>query len=334
MQHPILSRTIPQLFGNSMPSGDVGIELEIEGENLPRTVTNWQRKPEGSLRGRDGRTVEPGEDQADTPQEYVSRGPILMGSVRGNLNALCTKLQTGGAVVRLTPRASTHIHLNMTMDTVQTFLLYTVVFTMAEPVLLRFCGPLRNGNLFCLPTYETGELPVWVSKLHGVCDNNWPSTDHIRHYWPKRGKYASLNLDPVTSFGSVETRCFPNSVNPDEITGWAEMLVKMREIARGLTLETAQHFIDRAYAEPMWFLGQIFPLNNIYSVCHPTHPAELVSYGVEHGYEVWKQLRAFGSYTEKKERKKAKRITTDDWINTAHLLNTPAPVQMEEDDEF
>lgn len=295
MKHPALAAKMTFL-GPPAKTGDLGVELEIEGDYLPMSVNGWDVHTEGSLRGRDGRSVTPGENEVDTPREYVTHGVVSINDLPSALSHLCAYLKRGKTVVRLTPRASTHIHVNMTNDTFQTYLNFICLFTIAEPILLRICGPQRNGNLFCLPSYESGDLPAYFSKLSGVM-SAWPAYDHLRATWPKRGKYASLNVDPIVNFGSVEVRSFPNSVDPDEILSWANILVKLRGLARDLDTEGLQHVLDKSYHEPMWFVSQVFSLNNIFTVCAPTHPTELVYYGAEQAYELVKQVRSYLDYT-------------------------------------
>jgi hypothetical protein len=272
------------LLSVSLKSGDIGVELEIEGENLPRNVTGWIRKTEGSLRGHGGRIVNPGEDQPDTPQEYVSNGPVLYGSLLGHLERLCFRLVSQGSSVILTPRASTHLHLNMAQETLETYVNFIVLFSIAEPTLLRICGPQRNGNLFCMPSYETGELPAYMSRLEDALSA--PSLEYVRQSWPKRGKYACLNIDPISTFGSVEVRSFPNSINPGEIFEWATYLMRLRDMSRNVNREALDQILDRTYSEPFWFIERVFGLNNIFQKCSPTHPSELMAYGVELAYEL------------------------------------------------
>jgi hypothetical protein len=286
MLNPYLQTNMSTLLGVSLKSGDIGVELEIEGENLPRSVTGWVRKTEGSLRGKAGRVITPGEDAPDTPQEYVSNGPVLYTSLLGHLEKLCTRLVTQGSSVTLTPRASTHLHLNMAQETLETFVNFIVLFCVAEPTLLRICGPQRNGNLFCMPSYETGEFPEYMYRLEDALTIQ--NLEYVRQGWPQRGKYACLNVDPIRSFGSVEVRSFPNSINPAEIFEWATYLMRIRDMSRNVDRQALEQILERTYNEPFWFVDRIFGLNNIFQKCAPNHPSELIAYGVELAHELVK----------------------------------------------
>lgn len=320
--HPVLDMQLSKLLGTHLLPGDVGIELEIEGLHLPRQVTGWSRHVENSLRGANGRVIQGGEDLEDTPQEYVTNGPIQIDSVPTVLNQLIQKLKKTPVMVNLTQRASTHIHLNMAAETVSTLFNFIIVFTVAEPVLLRLCGPLRNGNLFCLPSYETGEMPQYIQKIRNtvtaIAVKEKITPDHalyIRQTWPSRGKYAALNLDPLKTLGSVECRCFPNSIDPNEINNWATWLVRMRTMAREMSVTDLRQFLDGAYNNPMGFLSKIFPLGGIFTACQPNHPSELVAFGVEQAYETMVamfELIEWKADTQKKGKKKGLLLSSDD----------------------
>lgn len=274
-----------KLFGTSPKSGDIGIELEIEGENLPKEFSGWHVKPEGSLRGKGGRQVSPGENAPDIPFEYTFQKPVGVSAAETKLRALHKALTTGETKVTLTPRGSTHIHVNMQHETVRTVFGFIIIYAIIEPALLRLCGPKRNGNLFCLPTYECGELAFAAGKMAAaliVGLNQWPA---------RRGRYASLNTDALLQFGSLEVRCFPNEIDPDKIMEWVKWLINIRDLARSWQNDTFLDLLDRAYNEPLWMLAKIFGDKNFYNVLQPTSPHELVQFGVEMSYEIAKAFQ-------------------------------------------
>lgn len=296
MEHPSLARTTASITARPVIAGDIGVELEIEGENLPREVPGWVAKDETSLRGKGGRTVQREEKNFDTPVEYVCQKPVLFKSLYGKLKLLREALSAKGTSFSLTNRASTHIHLNMTGETLRTVLFFVMLFTMVEPIILRLCGDKRNGNLFCVPSYDSGDLPWWASR---VAELALVSGEGAAFSFPQRGKYASLNLDPLRTLGSVEARCFPNSADEDEINRWAGWMVNMRSIAASISDGDA--LLNRAYQEPRWLLGEIF---GDYLTNRIPDAASMVPFGVEQAYEFWKACQPIFDYDPKVKVKK------------------------------
>lgn len=294
MEHPGLAKLIHEFSGGAVKQGDVGVELEIEGDHLPSEVTGWVVKEEGSLRGRNGRVVPMGEPAEDRPFEYVTHRPVTLRLLDTRLAALHTALTANNTRVRLSERASTHIHVNMGGQTVKSLLGFLLVWICVEPVILRACGPTRNGNLFCLPSYETADLPHFIYRVGDAVlyGQRWPNN---------RGKYAALNTDPLMSLGSVEARCFPNTIQPADIAKWARWMVNIRDA--GAMLDPTR-VIDVIYNNPNYIIQNIFGDENVYAPCYPHSPQELVMYGAEQAYEVCKSAMRMLDFKEKEKKEK------------------------------
>lgn len=288
MIHPQLKTSLNELFGAPVKTGDLGVELEVEGTLLPTELIGWTWKPENSLRGANGRQVPAGEEREDTPREYVTARPVGLNALATKLEYLERELRAPNRTVRLTPRGSTHIHINMAGQTLHTAIGFILLFSAIEPVLLRLCGALRNGNLFCLPSYETGDLSFFVQSLAETL------------MWPHRDKYASLNLGCLPTLGSFEVRCFPNSITAVDIHRWATWLMNIRRLASGAD-DTFEQLMERMTNERMWLLRQVFedyPLG----ACAPDNPAELTAFGAEEAYEIWHAALPLFEYDEKLKR--------------------------------
>jgi hypothetical protein len=314
MIHPNMKFTVAKCFPHlSSQSGDVGIELEVEGENLPATVTGWETHTENSLRGAGGRIVREGEGGTDIPREYTTRGSYTLSSLMTHLSTLNKALTAEGVKVNLTPRASTHIHVNVQRGTLRDYFGFILYFTILEPVLLRLCGTHRNGNLFCVPTSEAADIPAWINRCVPYITagqfNYWPSEDNGN----ARGKYGAINTDPVTRFGSVEVRCFPNSVDPTTIYQWANWLTTLRRLAQTWGTETYHDMFENAVNNPNDFAGTIFTGANLPLVIGPEKVAELIEIGAENSYEIWKALSPVFNFDEKAKKKK-KPIPEDELI--------------------
>lgn len=291
MLHPNASLTCREVFGVAQQLGDVGVELEIEGVHLPSTITGWTPKAENSLRGE--------------AIEYVTSRAVNLEQLQRRMSVLHKHLTSDNVRVNLSKRASTHIHVNLQQDTFKTFFGFILLFTLVEPLLLRLCGPMRNGNLFCIPSYETGELPSAVRRMVQVMSY---SRERGFYDWPnQRGKYAALNIDAITTFGSAEVRCFPNTISPDDVMKWAGWLLNIRQTVRDWPDETFRSLLDWATTSPFAMARSIFTNEaNLVSQCHPNTVAELLSFGREGAYEIFRELRPFLSYVEKEKKKRKK----------------------------
>lgn len=322
MLAPNLKRTLGTMLGTGEKRGDVGIELETEGERLPIEVTSWNVKHEGSLRGKNGRVVAFDEPATDAPREYVSRGPFQIDTVRAKVELLQTAFKEAKSTVNLTDRASTHIHLNLSREPAQTFLALLLVYVAIEPVLLRICGERRNGNLFCIPTYETWDLPRYAQQVAEALSYSEP-----RHRWPQRGKYGSINPDPLTNLGSVEVRCFPNTFDPETIQGYANWLVNIRTLAASMEPPFDQE-LNRFWRDPQSLLSAVFGTTVLGAACRPHNPANLVMFGLEQAHEIREGFEPVFNWTEdtKTRGKTPGASLFEDDITTLERLQAVQPV--------
>jgi Putative amidoligase enzyme. len=306
MLHPILSLTARDFWQPPKQTGDVGVEIELEGTNLPIEIQGWVTKAENSLRGLNGRAVHPNDNAPDTPREYVTRGAVSLQTLRTRLNTLSAALREKNVEVRLVSRASTHIHVNMQQQSLRSILGYFIVYSMIEPVLVRLCGPERNGNLFCLPNFETGDMP---STVAGWAQHLTLKSPH----WGSRGKYAALNSDPLQTFGSVEIRCFPVSTDPDTIMRWASWVTNIRNKAEQCQDETYKSLIDYVWKYPASLAWDIFTDHpgGIAAAVRPNDVEELIRKGVEGAYEIYRAAKPVFDWHEKKAKPRSKKPYID-----------------------
>jgi hypothetical protein len=281
--HPNLDLKIgPQFIEQQQFTGDFGVELEVEGTNLPHEVSGWTIKPENSLRGEG--------------LEYATKGPYNVNGLSACLDKLYKAMTKPGTVVTPSPRCSTHIHVNFQHETFGTLIGYILIATIIEPVLLRLCGPERNGNVFCMPVQETGGMTNFVTHLTYYLKLRPGKFDC--YAWPQRGKYAAFNTDALSNFGSIETRCFPLSVEPSTVMKWVSWLSNMRDMARSWPDRTFRSLLEDAYTQPEVFLAKIFGYQQFHSLCAPNNVSDFVRAGVENAYELYRATRPLHDYVE------------------------------------
>lgn len=201
------------------PKGDIGLELEIEGMDLPSqgslekivgvtSKAQWLTKTDGSLRGE--------------ALEYVLSTPCMADEVDPLVNSLYAKFKTLGTRLQLTNRCSTHVHVNMTGKKVNEITSAIALWTAFEEPLTLWAGEERVNNHFCLTAKDSnnGTIQAWRGFLRS---GNRGFRDNL--------KYSALNLLTLHRFGSLEYRVMNASEDPQRIIDWTKFVFTMTRYA-------------------------------------------------------------------------------------------------------
>jgi hypothetical protein len=202
---------IPKGF---MTKGDVGIEIEVEGKNLPQVDKYWKMEKDGSLRGEEN-------------MEYVLAKPSSMKEADIALKYLNVMYKKFGSVVDDTVRAGVHVHVNVQHLNIVELYNFITIYIILEDVLTKFCGPHREGNLFCL---RTGDAEFLLYALQEAA-----KTRRFRNLVSDDLRYASMNVKALGTYGSLEFRAMRGTRDLDLIYKWAEILHGLREVAKTFT---------------------------------------------------------------------------------------------------
>jgi hypothetical protein len=259
---------VHEVFGRQKRVADVGIELEVEGGGLPsNNVPHWQCKAEGSLQNGIEYITKP--IKADMVETYVD-----------NLRKYITDVH--GGVIVPSYRCSTHVHVNVGPISLSDALGFAVVFTMFEPVVLGLCGNQRDGNLFCMSSYDTGEVIQSFDQML-----SYLARIKTHGYGFERGKYSALNFGRLADLNTMEVRCFPLSMEGKVVSKWVSWLLAMRDLAVSEPDKTYRELWKKVRQNPHWYLLQIFggEAANLPNGIH------LVDYGTETAYELTKVLK-------------------------------------------
>lgn len=270
----ILQTTPGSLFRCGRRRGDFGIEIELEGRNIRHNIPGWLRKEEGSLRGENA--------------EYVIDGVIEEHEVPVKMEVLREILTQPGRELVHSNRTSTHIHLNVSDLPFIDIFGYVIAFTVIEPLFVRLYAPERDGNLFCMTSYDTGDAALSLKKTLKALPHGG---------WKTREKYTALNMATVSTFGSVECRVFPSTVNPDTVVRWCRSMMALRRVVEAENDKTFLTLINQARTLPGSLARRIFnrELNH--------REAELIQFGCEQAYELAVVLKDFMAREMKKELK-------------------------------
>ena len=204
-------KKLHQFLGYDTPkAGDFGIEIEVEGANLPLVTTGgWKSEKDGSLRGES--------------YEYIFTNPVNRDKVRKNLDFLKHKLRD--SKLDFSFRTSVHVHMNMHNCT-HTQLLNTIyTYLLLEEPFLSYCGKERKGNRFCLRLQDAEGL---LDILNTMFKTDFNSLMIIR---PDAVRYAAINLESLTKYGSLEFRAMRGNLDVDVIDNWVEALYRVRAFA-------------------------------------------------------------------------------------------------------
>ena len=203
-----MNRPLPPTY----VTGDVGIEIEVEGRGLPPCPTTtckttggrWMPHADGSLRGE--------------ALEYVFDRPVSIDSVDSLVGGLYSSFKENKTVLTLSNRCSTHVHLNVSDWRVNHLSSFLALWAAIEPILIDWCGTERKTNHFCLGLEDTtATLDAWVDFLKtGVL--------HFREGL----KYTALNPRHLLDFGSLEVRIAKGMEDPAPVIAWAKFLWAFR----------------------------------------------------------------------------------------------------------
>jgi hypothetical protein len=187
--------------------GDVGIEIEVEGEDLPTPARYWRREQDGSLQGESA--------------EYVLDKPVPEGEIDAALTYLDECYVGCGTEVYDSIRAGVHVHVNVQRMTGKQLATFMTAYYILENVLVRWCGDTREGNLFCLRACDAYAI---VPNIAQAFISRYFTIIHDDDY-----RYSSMNPKPITAYGSLEFRSMRSTRDLSKVGLWAKMLLKLRD---------------------------------------------------------------------------------------------------------
>lgn len=181
---------------------ELGVEIEVEGQNLPPVISaNWRIDRDGSLRGESA--------------EFVTV-PIKFSQLDSVMDELSASYRSYNSTIDESVRAGVHVHLNVQRLTIQQFFTMVTGYFLLEDLLVRWCGPAREGNHFCLRSKEGEYVLFQLAKAAQDRKLRPLDTDTIR--------YCSMNLFSLFKYGTVEFRAMRGTGNLKDIKTWARML--------------------------------------------------------------------------------------------------------------
>lgn len=200
-------------LGRKPTKGQVGIEIEIEGANLPHedeTPAPWAYHVDHSLRGTDN-------------GEYVLAKPIMFPDVPKALEKLWKVFETKKSKIDDSNRTSVHVHLNFQDFHINRLTSFLCLWFALEEPLTEFCGEHRVGNLFCLRAVDA---PAIITQL-----KHFITSDGAMGI-PEHFHYAGLNPNALMKYGSIEVRTLRGCSDPNQIQFWIGLLERLYDLSK------------------------------------------------------------------------------------------------------
>lgn len=222
--NPLCDYTAKKTVALSKEDSVVGIEFENEiklskldnaflDEGLPAYLASWKFHAENSLR--------------HYGFEWVS-APIPLHQYKGAVLDLflhqkevfkMPKLQFTNSI-----RTSVHVHFDVGRLNTLEITSFACLYWLLEPVLQHFCGAHRQGNLFCMRLRDSGYTKINLAQcLKGTrCIIEAASAQ-------ENFRYASVNLNSIIKFGTLEFRLMRGVSAPEDAFTWIDTLEAIRK---------------------------------------------------------------------------------------------------------
>lgn len=195
------------LTGRKPKKGGYGIEIEVEGNNLPHEVPGWAEHQDGSLRGES--------------TEYVFAAPLDYDASVKKLTELEKAFKDNKSKLDFSYRTSIHVHVNVSELNLVHIANFITMYFILEDVLFDFAGRDRAGNLFCLRGCDAqGLIQNLISSVKYGQPLDYLNTDQIR--------YSALNPKALVQHGSLEVRSFRGTEDFDAVRQWLTILHQIR----------------------------------------------------------------------------------------------------------
>lgn len=208
-------RTIKQLIGIDpayYSDKHLGLEIEVEGENLPDYVSDkWRVESDDSLK-------------TEEAFEYVTRKPHTLYGIKCRINELKKAYDDKGTTVFESVRAGVHVHLNVQDWNVKQVMTFATAYYVIEDVLMQYAGENREGNLFTLRAQDAEYIIFRLVEVLKQRNLNILNTDIIR--------YASMNFYSLFKYGTLEFRGMRGTGDLDAIYDWVRVIDELSRTAK------------------------------------------------------------------------------------------------------
>jgi hypothetical protein len=206
-----------------MPTCLLGVEFEYENvvTNTPPEVLGfWEAKRDGSLRGH--------------ALEFVFSEPMFGTDVLTAIDLLCKHAIKSKFAVSV--RTGLHVHVNMGDVDINVLKRVCALYALFEPIVYDYVGNNRSENVFCLPWSAAHAASDMVKRIL----NSKPAELRSNINALRDAKYAGLNLDSLSRFGSIEFRHALSTTDYASTLDWINICLRFKEAAVRLDVNATE----------------------------------------------------------------------------------------------
>ena len=209
------------IYKKNKYTGDIALEIETETSRSydSPALKFWDCKRDGSLR--------------EHGIEYVMKGPVPFTQIDDPLKEFqgvdkAIKFNKGSI------STSVHAHINFLTETFLTMANFLTAYALVENLLVRYSGPDRLSNLFCMPFRDA---EGGVSHIEHMLQNIGRGLFTKMALNADAVKYGAINCAPLTVFGTLEIRTFRGETDITLIKKWVQIIQALKTFAKtpGLT---------------------------------------------------------------------------------------------------
>lgn len=198
--------------------GEIGLEIETE-TLLPYDVPKfhyWSSHVDGSLRNFGMEYI------LKQPLKFKDEFPAALGEFKERTSKI--------PFIKDSFSTSVHTHLNFLNESGKTLANFLTTYVLYENLLIRYSGPDRLSNLFCLPVVDAEETYTNIVRGFKVLasSKSWKGFSFNEN----QTKYAALNLSALFNYGSMEVRSFRGETDIASIQKWVSILYSILTYAR------------------------------------------------------------------------------------------------------
>ena len=305
-----LDRVIREMAQMRSAAGDIGIEIEVEGRNLPMMNNAvWTTHEDNSLRG--------------PSAEYVLTKPISEDACEEALDLFTKDFKAAGAVAEVSPRTSVHIHRNCQKLFIQEIYTVAACYFLVEPLMVYYAGPARVGNQYCLSAGDAEYLPMRLAQ-------GLKSEEYLYSVRGDDVRYSSINFSSLFKFGSLEFRAMRGTVDKEEILDWIAVINKLFKWAGTFKnpKEVWNAYLDKGHEAiikenfPKPFVNFVFNLPNWKDLMNN---GSLYTFEIAHAIPEWMVIDPAAKRIERKLAAKKPKPTIDErityWRISGYTMN-------------
>jgi len=280
---------------------------------------SWRGEQDGSLR--------------NFGVEYILKNPEYFNVVLQCIDEF-VEYTKGIDFIKDAPGTSVHVHMNMQNEEIMTLFSVITLWVLFENVLTEYSGPFRRSNLYAIPSrVAEGNLAQYISMMKQF-ERDRPNAFN---WQDGSSKYASLNIAPLNSLGSIEFRTLRGTTDGRVLKEWLTILNDLLLYSRGKTPED----IFRRYSVvgPLGLIREVFSdkgfLSSIDNIQGRIEETESRVYKIVRSVD-WKVCKEKIVPEVKPEKKKKKSMMTpEEMIELVQSYSFPTgPIPMDDSEEF